>query len=81
MSIISYDEQNYSELLYTPMSTISHLEEEELGELALGLLFNEQNRDELSNNKKVLLSTELIQRSSVKNLSEDDGIPFCEIKS
>lgn len=81
VSIISFDEQNYSELLYTPMSTISHLEEEELGELALGLLFNEQNRDELPNNKKVLLSTELIQRSSVKNLSEDDGIPFCEIKS
>ena len=70
VSLVSYDEQNYSELLYTPLSTISHLEEEELGELALGLLFDEINGDELSGNKKILLSTALIQRSSVKKLSK-----------
>lgn len=70
VSLVSYDEQNYSELLYTPLSTISHLEEEELGELALGLLFDEINGDELSSNKKILLSTALIQRSSVKKCSE-----------
>lgn len=69
VSLISYDEQNYSELLYTPLSTISHLEEEELGEIALELLFDEMNGDTNSSNKNILLSTELIKRASVKDLS------------
>lgn len=67
ISIVSYDEQNYSDLLFTPLSTISHLEDNDLGILALNLLFNQTTQNTKKTSKEILLPTKLIKRSSVKN--------------
>ena len=69
ISIVSYDEQNYSELLYTPLSTISHLVDNELGILALKLLFDKMDDKIIGKSKNILLPTQLIKRESVKNFN------------
>ena len=69
ISIVSYDEQNYSELLYTPLSTISHLMDNELGILALKLLFDKIDDKIIGKSKNILLPTQLIKRESVKNIN------------
>lgn len=66
ISIVSFDDQDYSELLYTPLSTVAHTDEK-MGEIALELLFQQ-----IENNDKTLpivplLPTHFIQRASVKN--------------
>ncbi|UJH67825.1 LacI family DNA-binding transcriptional regulator [Allomuricauda sp. SCSIO 65647] len=71
ISLVSYDEEAYSELLYTPLSTISHLEDEDLGILALKLLFDEISIISSADTPKgILLPTQLIKRESVLNISK-----------
>lgn len=65
ISIVSYDEHDYSELLYTPLTTVSHLESHEIGEIALDLLF----APDAKKTQNTLLPVTLIKRKSVKNLN------------
>lgn len=66
ISIITFDNQIYSELLYTPLCTVSH-EDEQVGTLAIKLLINQINGKGVF--KSDLLPTKLIIRESVKDLS------------
>ncbi|PKV51137.1 LacI family transcriptional regulator [Aquimarina sp. MAR_2010_214] len=66
LSLISFDENNYSELLYTPISTVSHVDEK-IGDKAIELLFNQINKT-IADNNYILTPTHLIKRDSVKQL-------------
>ncbi len=66
ISIVSYDEQDYSELLYTPLTTVSHLDSQKLGRIALDLLFAADAERE----QNTLLPVKLIKRKSVKKLKK-----------
>jgi len=68
ISLISYDEQEYSELLYTPLTTVAHFDKN-IGEIAINLLFNQINKYQDLSETRVLCSPHLIKRESVKNLS------------
>ena len=68
ISIISFDEQDYSELLYTPLSTVSHIDER-IGEKALSLLLNQINKEPKDTIENILLPTQLIKRESVKSIN------------
>jgi len=69
ISIVSFDEQNYSDLLYAPLTTVSHMTEH-IGEKALEMLFQCFEKKGLP--KNILQPTKLIVRESVKNLR--DGV-------
>lgn len=66
LSLVSFDEQNYSELLYTPLTTISH-SDEKIGSLAVDLLFDQIDKRVIRDS--VLLPTQLIIRKSVKKMN------------
>ena len=68
VSLVSFDEQVYSDLLFTPLSTVSHLNEN-LGVLAIKMLLNQFDTDTKVNPKNVVLKSKLIIRDSVKNLN------------
>ena len=68
ISLVSFDEQVYSDLLFTPLSTVSHLNEN-LGVLAIKMLLNQFDTDRKVNPKNVVLKSKLIIRDSVKNLN------------
>ncbi|MBU2996673.1 LacI family transcriptional regulator [Cellulophaga baltica] len=65
ISIISFDEHNYSDLLYIPISTVTHFDDN-LGKKAIELLFN-QIDNKTSTQENILLPTHLTKRESVKN--------------
>jgi LacI family transcriptional regulator len=67
LSIVSFDEQLYSDLLYTPLTTVSHMSEN-LGEITLKILLPQINKNNKVKPKNVVLKSELIIRDSVKNL-------------
>ncbi|MBL0356638.1 MAG: LacI family DNA-binding transcriptional regulator [Chitinophagaceae bacterium] len=67
ISIVSFDEQIYSDLLFTPMSTVSHMSEN-LGDMSLKMLFDQFDKNENTKPKNVVLKSKLIIRDSVKNL-------------
>lgn len=72
ISLISFDEQVYSDLLVTPLTTISHINEN-VGAMSLKMLFDQfENRSEI-NPINIVYDTELIIRDSVKNLMVTDG--------
>ena len=64
VSIISFDEESYSSLLKTPMTTISQ-PKEELGETAFKMLLAQIESDKKLKQKNILLPTKLIIRDSV----------------
>ena len=65
VSIISFDEEGYSSLLKTPMTTISQ-PKEELGKTAFKMLLKQMESDKKVKQKNILLPTKLIIRDSVK---------------
>lgn len=68
ISIVSFDEQIYSDLLFTPLSTVSHMNEN-LGDIALKMVFDQFDNNSYSKPKNVILKSKLIIRDSVKNLN------------
>ncbi|WP_108867792.1 LacI family DNA-binding transcriptional regulator [Aquimarina aquimarini] len=68
LSLISFDENNYSELLYTPISTVSHIDDE-IGNKAIELLFSQIDKNTIEESTNVLTPTHLIQRASVQKIS------------
>ena len=64
ISVISFDEQIYSDLLYTPLSTVSHLNEN-IGDILLKMVVAQF--DQKAKPKNVVLKSKLIIRDSVKN--------------
>ena len=68
LSIISFDEQEYSDLLYTPLTTVSHMNEN-IGDVALKMLFNQFGKSTRIKPKNVVLNSKLIIRDSVKKIS------------
>ena len=68
LSIISFDEQEYSDLLYTPLTTVSHMNEN-IGDVALKMLFNQFGKSTRIKPKNVVLNSKLIIRDSVKKIA------------
>lgn len=67
ISLVTFDEQIYSDLLLTPLSTVSHMNEN-LGDVALKMLLDQIDMNDTKKPKNVILKSELIIRESVKNL-------------
>lgn len=67
LSIVSFDEQEYSDLLYTPLTTVSHMNEN-IGDVALKMLFNQFGKSTRIKPKNVVLNSKLIIRDSVKKI-------------
>jgi LacI family transcriptional regulator len=72
LSIVTFDEQLYSDLLYTPMCTVSHMNEN-LGDLALKMLLSQLGNPDQAKPNNVVLKSELIIRESVKNLRRNSS--------
>jgi len=68
ISIVSFDEQEYSDLLYTPLTTVSHMNEN-IGDVALKMLFNQFGKSTRIKPKNVVLNSKLIIRDSVKKIA------------
>lgn len=68
ISIVSFDEQVYSDLLFTPLSTVSHMNEN-LGDIALKMVLDQFDKNIKAKPKNVVLKSKLIIRDSVKNLN------------
>ena len=67
ISLISFDDQPYSDHLSTPLTTIRQ-HSFEMGEIACKLLINQIEKDNMNNTNSVVLPTELIIRKSVKRI-------------
>lgn len=67
ISIVSFDEQIYSDLLYTPMSTVSHMNEN-LGNITLNMILDQFGKNSKAKPKNIILKSKLIIRDSVKKL-------------
>jgi LacI family transcriptional regulator, galactose operon repressor len=67
ISLISFDEQDYSSLLYTPISTVSHIDEN-IGKKAIKLLLDQMNGGLKKEHADILLPTHFIKRDSVKSI-------------
>ncbi len=68
ISIVSFDDQPYSDFLITPMTTIKQLQKE-MGRIACKLLTNQIESENQYSNKKITLPTELVIRKSVRNIA------------
>ena len=68
LSIVSFDEQEYCDLLFTPLSTVSHMNEN-LGDLSLRIILEQMDKNHKSKPKNVVLKSKLIIRDSVKNIN------------
>lgn len=68
VSIISFDEQPYSRFLATPMTTVAQ-QQAAMGKKAVELLFSQINTSYDSFIEQIIIPTQLIKRSSVKNLN------------
>ena len=67
ISLISFDDQPYSEFLATPMTTVEQ-RSTEMGSIAFKLLLDQIENKTRSNHNNVKLSTKLIVRKSVKRI-------------
>lgn len=67
VSIISFDEEGYSCLLKTPMTTISQAKEE-IGKTAFKMLLTQIDSDKKLKQDNILFPTNLIIRDSVKSI-------------
>jgi len=68
ISMIAFDDQPYSDYLFTPMSTINQ-KKEELGKLSISLLLKEIHSNNTTDKKRIVVPTELIVRKSVAKLN------------
>ncbi len=69
ISLISFDDQPYSDLLNPPMTTIIQ-QKEEIGKLAFKLLMDQINTKEIIKTQVIVMPTKLIKRKSVKRINE-----------
>lgn len=67
ISLISFDDQPYSDYLATPMTTVSQ-QTSETGQIAFKLLSSQIKRDSKTQVEGIVLPTKLIYRKSVKTL-------------
>jgi LacI family transcriptional regulator len=67
VSIVSFDDQPYSALLATPMTTVAQ-QNEQIGPLAVKMLLNQIESKTMPDPKGILVPTTLIVRKSVRNL-------------
>jgi len=68
ISIISFDDQPYSDLLKTPMTSITQ-QKEEIGRIAFKLLIEFIKNVKIDRSQIVTLPTKLIERKSVKKIN------------
>ena len=68
MSIISFDDQPYSNFLATPMTTVAQ-QSQEIGSIAFNLLMDKMESDSAIESPNILLPTKLIERDSVKKIN------------
>lgn len=68
ISIVSFDEQVYSDLLFTPLSTISHMNDN-FGDLSIQMLLQQMGKSKKAKPKDVVLKSKLIIRDSVKKIA------------
>lgn len=68
ISIISFDDQSYSDYLATPMTTVAQ-QSQEIGSIAFNLLMEKMESANTRESTKILLPTKLIIRKSVKNIN------------
>jgi len=68
ISIVSFDDQPYSEFLSTPMTTVAQ-QTVELGQIAFKLFLSQVEVESTNRTYGVVLPTKLIVRESVKNLA------------
>jgi LacI family transcriptional regulator len=68
-SIVSFDDQPYSALLATPMTTVAQ-PNEQIGSLAVKMLFDQIESKTVPDRKGLLIPTRLIFRKSVRDLRE-----------
>jgi LacI family transcriptional regulator len=71
LSLVTFDEQVYSDLLVAPLTTVSHINED-VGAMALKMLFDQLENPVPVQLKNIVYNTELIIRESVKNLKSAD---------
>jgi LacI family transcriptional regulator len=67
LSLVSFDEQIYSDLLFTPLTTVSHMNEN-LGDISMKMVLDQFNKNSKEKPGNVVLKSKLIVRDSVKNL-------------
>ena len=67
MSMISFDDQPYSSLLSTPMTTVAQ-ESSQIGQIATKLLLDQINSTKKLKSQEILIPTHLIVRDSVKKI-------------
>ncbi len=67
ISLVSFDEQPYSAILSTPMTTIAQ-QNEKMGQIAVSLLFRQIENTENLDCEGIKLPTQLIKRNSVKRI-------------
>ena len=67
LSIVSFDEQVYSDLLFTPLTTVSHMNEK-LGDISFKMILDQFDNSFTVKPKNVVLKSKLIIRDSVKTL-------------
>ena len=70
ISLISFDDQQYSALLSTPMTTIMQ-QTEEMGKIAMKIMLKQLNQEDSDQDVQIFLPTKLIKRKSVKNLNKN----------
>ncbi|MGB3006442.1 MAG: LacI family DNA-binding transcriptional regulator [Chitinophagaceae bacterium] len=68
LSLVSFDEQLYSDLLFTPLSTVSHMNDN-FGDLSIQMLLKQMVKGKKAKPKDVVLKSKLIIRESVKNIN------------
>ena len=67
ISMISFDDQPYSEYLATPMTVVMQ-QTKEMGQIIFKLLMEQINHGSLTSTEGVVLPTKLILRRSVRDL-------------
>lgn len=76
LSIVSFDEQIYSDLLFTPLTTVSHMNEN-MGEISLRMVLDQLDKTIKTKPTNIVLKSKLIVRNSVKNLlPKNEYIPI-----
>ena len=78
VSIISFDEQPYSNFLATPMTTVVQ-QTEEMGSLAVRMLIDQINSKQNTQSRSIVLPTKIIIRDSVKTIDENIDEHYVEV--
>ncbi|OIQ79924.1 HTH-type transcriptional regulator DegA [mine drainage metagenome] len=71
ISVVSFDEQVYSDLLFTPLTTVSHMNEN-IGTISLKMMLDQFDQNIKTKPENVVLKSKLIIRDSVKSLRHNN---------